>query len=1361
MIIAEPLKYAPFEWLDHVQREGLVFAKPILEDLGISPVQQTRFDSEEVAAHLNLTRDEPAVADPLEFVQSVFGWPASRIAGALDGPTLPELATLALPELDTVLSADLALIDTRAEDRVLLLVRTEDAGTDPDARGVLDGWEASPQQRFERLLRESGVEVGILFSDLQLRLVYAPRGETAGWIGWPLHDLTSVAGRSMLGGLKSALGTDRLFTAPQNMRLHAVLKASRDAQAIVSITLAEQVLGALHELLRGFLADDDARELVETLADEDPEQLYEGLLTVLLRLVFVLFAEDRELLPSMTEDTARILYDENYSARGLYDRLLEDRALNPDTMDERVGGWGRLLALFGMIHSGHRSGFIRSRGGRLFDPDVFLFLQGRKTKEDKARVLRISDNSILNVLEGLLSLKGDRLSYKALDVEQIGSVYETVMGFRVERASGPMLAIKAGKNNKTPVYVDLAALLRIKAADRKKYLKEECQRANLTPRQEEAIKAATSVETLAAALDPIIDERASPHKRAAPAGTPILQPTDERRESGSHYTPRSLTQPIVAEALEPVLLHLGDTPTPDQILDIKVCDPAMGSGAFLVETCRALAAHLTRAWERNPNLRPTLPQDEDEDLHARRLVAQRCLYGVDRNPMAVDLARLSLWLATLARDHEFTFLDHALKSGDSLVGLTEGEIGALTWDKAIAKPLLVGHIKERATKWREGRQAIRTAPDDVSLALQEVRLRRAEEQLTTIRNVGDALVSTFFSAEKGTTRKKALEAFQVIFTSRAADCWDVAARMAAELRTGDHSIAPFHWQIEFPEVFGRDNPGFDLIVGNPPFAGKNTIAKGNRAGYGQWLQWRHNKTHGNADLVAHFFRRAEGLLRKGGGFGLIASNTIAQGDTRESALRQMIAHGTVLYRAVRRLKWPGEAAVVVSVVHGAKLPSQALPVLIDGRPANRISAFLVNGINDDSPMALAANEGKAFQGSIVLGMGFTFDDFAAAKGTASSLAEMERLIAKDHRNAERIKPYLGGEEVNNHPQHLHDRYVIDFEDFPLSRDQTLHSWFGLTDKRQRELLQTGIVPVDYPGPVAAEWPDLLEIVRNLVKPSRDKMGDDPDGKRRKTFWWQFGRNTPALNLGIKRSNQVMVVNCGATPHLSLALVEAGSSFAHSLVVFPELELGTFPIVQSRPHEVWARFFSSSLEDRLRYAPSDCFASFPFPEGFSTNSDIRGTGQAYNDHRAQLMIDTKKGLTPTYNRFHDAYDDDPAIQRLRDLHAEMDRAVLRAYGWDDLADAADPVFLTEETEAEFTYQGRLFWPSDFRDEVLARLLDLNRARHAAEANAGIAIATAPDAPHSGATDRIRARQMDFGLDAGPLFDKTPPLDGNNE
>src|SRR5262249_31227988 len=147
------------------------------------------------------------------------------------------------------------------------------------------------------------------------------------------------------------------------------------------------------------------------------------------------------------------------------------------------------------------------------------------------------------------------------------------------------------------------------------------------------------------------------------AGSMVFQPSDERRRSGSHYTPRSLTEPIVRTTLKPVLEQLGTQPKPEQILALKVCDPAMGSGAFLVEACRQLGEELVKAWHVHACL-PPLPPDEDELLHARRLVAQRCLYGVDKNPLAVDLARLSLWLVTLAKDHPFTFLDHSLRCGD-------------------------------------------------------------------------------------------------------------------------------------------------------------------------------------------------------------------------------------------------------------------------------------------------------------------------------------------------------------------------------------------------------------------------------------------------------------------------------------------------------------------------------------------------------------------------------------------------------------------------------------------------------------------------------------------------------------------------
>ncbi len=214
-----------------------------------------------------------------------------------------------------------------------------------------------------------------------------------------------------------------------------------------------------------------------------------------------------------------------------------------------------------------------------------------------------------------------------------------------------MLAIKAGKNNKTPVFVALNELLSKKGKDRIKDLKENVGRT-LTAAQRKSIEAAKTVEDLAAALDGMVDERGSPKRRIAASGTPILQPTGERRRTGSHYTPRSLTTPIVKYVLEPTFERLGPDAKAEQVLDLKVCDPAMGSGAFLVEACRALGERLIAAWARWPETRPKIPADEDEELHARRLVAQRCLYGVDKNPRAVDLARrrsgLPLWHGTMS-----------------------------------------------------------------------------------------------------------------------------------------------------------------------------------------------------------------------------------------------------------------------------------------------------------------------------------------------------------------------------------------------------------------------------------------------------------------------------------------------------------------------------------------------------------------------------------------------------------------------------------------------------------------------------------------------------------------------------------------
>jgi len=243
------------------------------------------------------------------------------------------------------------------------------------------------------------------------------------------------------------------------------------------------------------------------------------------------------------------------------------------------------------------------------------------------------------VLQNLLILDGERLSYRTLDVEQIGSVYETMMGFNLEVAQGRSIAIKPTKPHGARTTINLEELLAAKPADRAKWLKEKTDQS-LTGQAAAALKEAATPEDAVATLERKVSFAATP--RVVPAGAMVLQPSDERRRSGSHYTPRNLTEPIVGTTFRPILERLGPNPTPEQILDLKVCDPAMGSGAFLVAVCRFLADLLVRAWHAHNEVPKNIPRDEDELLHARRIVAQRCLYGVDKNPMAVDLAKLSL-----------------------------------------------------------------------------------------------------------------------------------------------------------------------------------------------------------------------------------------------------------------------------------------------------------------------------------------------------------------------------------------------------------------------------------------------------------------------------------------------------------------------------------------------------------------------------------------------------------------------------------------------------------------------------------------------------------------------------------------------
>ncbi|MCY4234373.1 MAG: N-6 DNA methylase [Bacteroidetes bacterium] len=898
-------------------------------------------------------------------------------------------------------------------------------------------------------------------------------------------------------------------------------------------------------------------------------------------------------------------------------------------------------------------------------------------------------------------LKGERLSYRTLDVEQIGSVYEAIMGFRVELSAGRSIAVRSQTKTGASVIVDLERLLCIEGSKRRNELKSLTGR-ELTRKVSAKFREASTVEDLTAVIDGVIDRDATPS--VIGSETPILQPTDERRKSGSHYTPRSLTQPIVEEALRPILERFGDCPLPEDILSIKVLDPASGSGAFLVEVCRYLAEQLVKAWSIHGGSPENLV-DDDELLHARRMVAQRCLYGVDKNPMAVDLAKLSIWLVTLAQNHEFTFIDHALRHGDSLVGLTRKQIELFHWKENPKGPQASLHSQEIDKACRrvsELRQLIQQLGGEIPEEELQDLMDEMNHELSKVRQIADLVILAFFNGKKVADRKEFLSEYATLIQAGDKE----SNRKIGEL-TRELPFSSFHWELEFPEVFERENGGFDAVVGNPPYAGKNTVAAAHPFAYPEWLKSIHSDSHGNSDYSAHFFRRSFNLLRGGGTLGLIATNTISQGDTRSTGLRWICEHGGDIYQVQRRYKWPGEAAVIVSVIHVFNGDYVGTKIL-DRKRVGMISAFLFNAEVHSDPKVLKQNLGKSFQGSVILGMGFTFDDSTRNQGVATPISEMERLIFEKPNNQEVIFPFIGGDEFNKSPTHSHYRYCINFHDWPLRRNKLGVNWGDVNQDMKKEWLREGIVPLDYPFPTASDWPELLMIVEEKVKPTRAHLTKNAIGLKRKKFWWQYGSLAKKLYDATSDLNRVLAIS-QATPYIQFAFIDSNQVFQDSLIILALPTFASYCTLQSRIHEAWSLFFGSSLGTTPYYIPSDCFQTYPFPLDWETHPSLEAAGEEYYNFRADLMVQNNEGMTKTYNRFHHPEERSPDIIQLRKLHADMDRAVLDAYGWTDIP--TDCEFLLDyeidhETWGKKRKPYRYRWPDEVHDEVLSRLLDLN-------------------------------------------------------
>jgi len=494
---------------------------------------------------------------------------------------------------------------------------------------------------------------------------------------------------------------------------------------------------------------------------------------------------------------------------------------------------------------------------------------------------------------------------------------------------------------------------------------------------------------------------------------------------------------------------------------------------------------------------------------------------------------------------------------------------------------------------------------------------QADVAIDDVRLIGHAVVASFFGKEKPRDRdnlRVANAGVIELWLKEQAPRSDVE-ELAALLSEDEHPVTPFHWELEFPEVFLRENGGFDAFVGNPPFAGKNTIAAGQHSEYLPWLLTIHEESHGNADLVAHFFRRAFNLVRQGGSFGLIATNTIAQGDTRSTGLRWICTHGGTIYGARKRFRWPGRAAVVVSVIH-VRRGNMAGSFLLDGRQVPTITAFLFPRGGHEDPYVLVANQGIAFKGVSPNGRGFVFDDSGFVP-----VRTMKALLEKNPHNADRIRLYVGGEEILDPPGPPH-RWIIDLD--------------GLSEAEARE------------------WPDLWNLLSDTVRLERASKSEAVAAMP----WWHFERSRPKLKAALQNLKQTIVTPHTAG-HLCFVFQPTDRIFSQTVIVIVSSGFDTFGVLQSRVHELWARTFASSFKDDPRYPPSDAFESFPFPE--IMGGAIAEAGEQLCTFRDQLVARTGEGLTEIYNRFHDPAEVDPAVQTLREMHEAMDRQVLPTVG----------------------------------------------------------------------------------------------------
>jgi hypothetical protein len=791
----------------------------------------------------------------------------------------------------------------------------------------------------------------------------------------------------------------------------------------------------------------------------------------------------------------------------------------------------------------------------------------------------------------------------------------------------------------------------------------------------------------------------------------------ERAATGAHYTPDELVQPLIRHSLDYLIAdELKEKDKEKALLSLRVADISCGSGHILLAAARRIATELAivRTGEEQPS--PAAFRVAVRD------VIRECIYGVDINPLAVELCKVALWLEAHNPGQPLNFLDHHIKCGNAIVGYARREeVERGVPDEAFST--LPGDDKETAARIRKQNKAERKELLDENAKQGKMEYApAAEKQMTGIihrsrqisslpETTTEAIFAKKAAYEKFTGTADAYLLKQILSIpiaqfyipktpeTRAKLITDADFRLywsaqrhthgqaTAEAYTTAVSKRFFHWFLEFPEIIERG--GFDCILGNPPYLGGTHLSGTYGHSFCEWVKWEYAPT-GLSELVVYFVRRIYSLLKPNGFTAFITTNSIKDGDIRKDGIDQIQIQGGIINMAVRGIKWPGQANLVVSLVALHKGDWLGKRVL-DGKDVPVISTYFEEYSDAGNPLPLSENASSVYEGSKFQGDGFLL-----------SHEEARQLIEIDSINQAVISRTINGDELNNEPGQAPQRSVINFRNWP--------------EKRARM----------YAKP--------FEIVEQNVKPERAAQDD----KGAKKNWWQYLRPRNELYSLIDNLPRCFVA-AATTKHLNFSALPSNYVFTHALKVFTTDRWDLYTVVQSTIHEVWARKYSGALETRLRYSPSDCFDTFPFPAGQwqMPNQALAIIGEQYHEHRRALMLQLWLGLTDIYNLFHtrdltpekvakvskkplaEAQTGYAGILELRRLHVELDTAIRDAYGWQDLELGHD--FHEIETLPESDRVRYTISPAA-RKELLKRLLTENHRRAAAESTVQSQITT---------------------------------------